>query len=173
VVFVALVLQMTVADRLPLPGRAAPDLVLLSVVALALANGPLPGLVTGFLAGLAVDIVPPSAHTVGLYALVYCLVGYGCGLLAATAAESAVVPLAVVAGGAALGTVLYAGLGVLLDDPRATWSSLAQTVPLSILYDLIVSPFVMWAVLKVARRGDGERARMSTVASGYRAKERI
>ena len=36
----ALVLQLTVLDRLPLPGGVAPDLVLLVVVALALSSGP-------------------------------------------------------------------------------------------------------------------------------------
>ena len=39
----ALVLQLTVLDRLPLPGGVAPDLVLLVVVALALSSGPMTG----------------------------------------------------------------------------------------------------------------------------------
>ena len=53
---------------------------LLAVVALALVNGSLTGLVAGFCAGLAADIVPPADHTIGRYALVYCLIGYLCGL---------------------------------------------------------------------------------------------
>jgi rod shape-determining protein MreD len=174
VVFLALVIQVSILDRLPLPGSTAPDVVLLAVAALALVNGPLIGLVTGFCAGLAVDVVPPADHAIGLYALVYCVVGYAVGLLAEDVEGSAVVPLAVVAGGAAVGTLLYGGLGLLLADPRAHWPLLAHRVPVTILYDLIVSPFVAWAVLKVSRRGEGERARISAVpGSAYRTKERI
>ena len=52
-VAVALAAQLTIVNRLVLPGGAGPDLVLLVVVALALTGGPLPGMLTGFLAGLA------------------------------------------------------------------------------------------------------------------------
>ena len=52
------------ARRAPLPGGVAPDLVLLVVVALALSSGPMPGLITGFCAGLALDIAPPVPSSV-------------------------------------------------------------------------------------------------------------
>ena len=55
---------------------------LFAVVALALTGGPLPGLLTGFLAGLALDVAPPASHAIGQYALVFCVVGYACGRLA-------------------------------------------------------------------------------------------
>ena len=86
----ALVLQLTVLDLLPLPGGIAPDLVLLVVVALALTSGPLPGLVTGFAAGLALDLAPPASHAIGAYALVFCLVGYVCGRAAGEIDRSAI-----------------------------------------------------------------------------------
>src|SRR6266487_1334094 len=60
----ALVLQLTVVDRLPLPG-GGPDLVLLAVVALGLTSGPMAGMLTGFLAGLALDIAPPASGVLG------------------------------------------------------------------------------------------------------------
>ena len=50
---IALMLQLTVVNRLPLPGAGGPDLVLLTVVALGLCSGPAAGAVTGFCAGLA------------------------------------------------------------------------------------------------------------------------
>ena len=75
----ALMLQLSVLDVLPLPGGIAPDLVLLVVVAIALTSGPLFGLVTGFAAGLALDLAPPASHAIGAYALVFCLIGYVCG----------------------------------------------------------------------------------------------
>ena len=99
VITAAMLLQVSVANRLPMPGSVAPDLVLLAVVALALVNGSLPGLVAGFFAGLATDIVPPADHTIGRYALVYCLIGYICGLAAAEMERSPVLPFVAVAAG--------------------------------------------------------------------------
>ena len=72
----ALVLQLTVVNRLPLPGGGAPDLVLLTVVALGLCGSPAAGAVTGFCAGLGLDLAPPGSYLIGEYALVFCLIGY-------------------------------------------------------------------------------------------------
>lgn len=154
----ALVLQVSVANRLPLPGSVAPDLMLLVVVALALVYGPMVGLVTGFCAGLAADIVPPADHTIGRYALVYCFVGYICGLGSDEMDRSPVWPFVAVAAGALGGTVLYAGVGMMLSDPRASWPIVVRMVPLQVLYDVLASPFVVWAVLRVTHRLEREHA---------------
>jgi rod shape-determining protein MreD len=157
VVIAALLLQVTVANRLPLPGSVIPDLVLLAVVALALVNGSLPGLVTGFFAGLATDIVPPADHTIGRYALVYCLIGYVCGLAAPDMERSAMLPFVAVAAGAFAGSVLYALLGSMLGDPRARWPVVSHVLPLQVFYDIVASPFVVWAVLRLTRRAERPR----------------
>jgi len=78
-VLAALAVQVAMLSRLPLPG-ATPDLVLLVVVALALAHGSTFGLMTGFLAGLATDLVPPAEHEVGRWAFVLTVLGYLAGL---------------------------------------------------------------------------------------------
>ena len=91
---IALVLQLTVVNRLALPGSGAPDLVLLTVVALGLCSGPAAGAVTGFCAGLAFDIAPPGSYLIGQYALVFCLVGYLCGRLSGMANRSALLTTA-------------------------------------------------------------------------------
>ncbi len=172
VIAAAMILQVTVADRLPLPGSVVPDLVLLAVVALALVNGSLPGLVTGFWAGLATDIVPPADHTIGRYALVYCLIGYICGSAAPEMDRSAVLPFVAVAAGAVAGSVLYALLGSMLGDPRARWPVVSHVLPLQIFYDMVASPFVVWAVLRLTKRA--ERPRNATgldpVPGFYRAR---
>ena len=152
---IALIVQVSVANRLPLPGSVAPDLVLLTVVALALVNGPMLGLVTGFCAGLTADIVPPADHTIGRYALVYCLVGYICGLFTDEMDRSPVTPFVAVAAGALAGTLLYIGVGMMLDDPRAAWPVASRVVPLALVYDVLASPFVVWIVLRVTRRVQG------------------
>ena len=106
VVAVTVVLQLTIVNRIAFPGGAGPDLVLLVVAALALAGGPMAGVLTGFLAGLALDVAPPGSHFTGQYALVFCLVGYLCGLLAddgsgdAEQGHTALFEIVVVAAGA-------------------------------------------------------------------------
>ena len=156
-VVVAVVLQVTVLARLPLPG-ATPDLLLLVVVALALAHGPAFGLGVGFGAGLAADLAPPADHEVGRWALVLTLVGYLAGMARDETRRSAFVPLVVVAvaGGAAV--LMYAGLGALMDDPNVTWPAVRALLPTAVLYDVVLSAFVVPAVLAVARRVEPDPA---------------
>jgi rod shape-determining protein MreD len=150
-VLAALVVQLTVLNRLPLPGGVSPDLVLLVVVALALSSGPMTGMVTGFCAGLALDIAPPSTHLIGLYALVFCLVGYFCGLIAADLESTVLLPLAASAAGAAGGAALYAGLGILLGNPDITGQAVRHVLPITVLYDVLLSPFVLYGVALASR----------------------
>ena len=148
---VALAVQLAVLARLPLPG-ATPDLVLLAVVSLALANGPGFGLVSGVAAGLATDLVPPADHAVGRWALVLTLVGYFAGLAQGETRRSAFVPLFVVALSAAASVLLYAGLGALIDDPHVTWPAVSEILPTAVLYCVVLSAFVVPAVLRLADR---------------------
>lgn len=148
---VSLALQVTVLTRLPLPG-ATPDLVLLVVAALALAHGPGFGLTAGFAAGLAADLVPPADHAVGRWALVLTVVGYLAGLAQAEARRSAFIPLIVVALSAATSVLLYAGLGALISDPHVTWAAVIRLLPTAVLYDVVLSAFVVPVVLTLSDR---------------------
>ena len=76
---VALVLQLVVLNGLHLPGGGVPDLVLLLVAVLAITGTPVRGMITGFAAGLALDIAPPGSAVLGEYALTLCLVGWAAG----------------------------------------------------------------------------------------------
>lgn len=145
-ILAAVLLQVTVLNNLPFPGGAGPDLVLVTVVALALAGGPREGAVIGFAAGLALDIAPPASGLLGQSALVFCLVGYGCGLLRLALERSAWLPLAGVALGAAAGEALYALVGLIFGDPDVTWQATRQVLPAAVCYDLLLSPFVLYAV---------------------------
>ena len=147
----ALVLQLCVLDTLPLPGAAAPDLMLLVVVAVALTSGTLPGTITGFAAGLAMDLAPPASHTVGEYALVFCLVGYVCGRAAGEIDRSAFLPLGAMALGAIGGSALYTAVGVTFGEADVTWAAARHVLPASIAYDLILSPFVLYVVMRLVR----------------------
>ena len=155
-VTVALALQVTLMSRLPLPG-ATPDLLLLVVVSLALAHGPGFGLACGFAAGLAADLVPPADHEVGRWALVLTLVGYLAGLARAETRRSAFVPLLVVAVAGAGSVLLYAGLGALMDDPNVTWQAVRALLPTAVVYDVVLSTFVVPGVLALAGRAEPEQ----------------
>jgi rod shape-determining protein MreD len=153
-VLAAVLVQATVLDNLPLPGGSPPDLVLLVVVTLALAGGPLEGAVIGFCAGLAADVTPPAAHLLGQSALVFCLVGYGCGRLRAPLERSSWLPLAGVALGVVAGESLYALAGMTFGDPDITWQTVRQVLPVSVFYDIALSPFVLYAVVRLGRFGE-------------------
>ena len=168
VVAVTVVLQLTIVNRIAFPGGAGPDLVLLVVAALALAGGPMAGVLTGFLAGLALDVAPPGSHFTGQDALVFCLVGYFCGLLADDASgdaeqgHTALFEIVVVAAGAVCGEALLALLGVMLSDPQVTWPAITNVLPAAVAYNVLLCPFVLYAVAAALRlggaRGESRRA---------------
>ncbi|MGH8937892.1 MAG: rod shape-determining protein MreD [Actinomycetes bacterium] len=155
VLLVALAVQVTFLSRLPLPG-ATPDLVLVAVVAFGLAHGPGFGLVSGFGVGLATDLVPPADHAIGRWALVLCVIGYLAGLLRAESRSSALVPLVVVGVAAAASVLMYAGLGLLIEDANVSWPAATRLVPTAVLYDVVLSPFVVSAVLGLVRRVEAD-----------------
>ncbi|GAA1259563.1 rod shape-determining protein MreD [Kitasatospora nipponensis] len=154
-VLLALVVQVSVLGRLQLPG-ATPDLLLLVVVGLGLVFGPTGGCLTGFAAGLLADLAPPSDHAIGRYALVLCVMGYVAGMARAEPGRqrSVLVPLVVVAGAAIVSTVLYAAVGALVGDTAARHVGLPGLVVSALLYDLLLAPFVVPAVMLLARRVD-------------------
>lgn len=146
-VLAALILQVTLLNSVPFPGDSAPDLVLVVVVVLALLGGPMEGTLVGFCAGLAADIAPPVSHLIGQNALVFCLVGYGCGRLGVALERSEWLPLAGVAIGAVAGESLYALIGIMFGDPDITWHAVRQVLPPAVAYDLLLAPFVLYAVV--------------------------
>ncbi|MDB1086706.1 rod shape-determining protein MreD [Streptomyces sp. ACA25] len=152
-VVVALVLQVSVLARLQLPG-AVPDLLLLTVLGLALVYGHVGGALVGFGAGLLADLAPPADHAVGRYALVLCLVGYVAGLTKPETGQhrSATLPMLVVAAAAVSSTLLYAGVGTLVGDTAVNQSGLLTLVLTATLYDLLLAPFTVPLIMTMARR---------------------
>lgn len=146
----AILIQLTVLNGLPWPGGAAPDLVLILVVATALAGGPAEGMLTGFFAGLALDIAPPASHLVGQSALVFCLAGYAAGRLGGSLGRASWQPLGAVALCAAGGEALSAMVGMLFGDPGVTWSAVGHVLPVSLGYDLLVCPFALYVVVALS-----------------------
>jgi len=154
-VVIALVAQVSVLARLHLPG-AVPDLLLLTVLGLALTYGHVSGCLIGFFAGLLADLAPPADHAVGRYALVLCVIGYAAGLAKPDSGQlrTAAGPMLVVIGAAIATTLLYAGVGGLVGDTAGAHVGLPKLVFTATVYDLLLAPFVVPLVMALARRFD-------------------
>ncbi|MCX4998276.1 rod shape-determining protein MreD [Streptomyces longwoodensis] len=176
-VVVALVVQVSVLARLHLPG-AVPDLLLLTVLALAMVYGHVGGALVGFGAGLLADLAPPADHAAGRYALVLCVIGYVAGLVKPENGrlKSATGPMLVVVGAAVGSTLLYAGVGALVGDTAARHVGLPGLLFSAALYDLLLAPFVVPAVMALARRAENDplaettsAAKATDISSGWLA----
>ncbi|MEU2111577.1 rod shape-determining protein MreD [Streptomyces sp. NPDC019507] len=166
-VVVALVVQVTVLARLQLPG-AVPDLLLLTVVALALVYGHTSGALIGFGAGLLADLAPPADHAAGRYALVLCVIGYLVGLARPENGRltSATGPMVVVVAAAVLSTLLYALVGALVGDTAARHVGLGSLLFTAALYDLLLAPFTVPLIMALARRAENDPLAESQAGAG-------
>ncbi|MFI1352964.1 rod shape-determining protein MreD [Streptomyces sp. NPDC020898] len=174
-VIVAMVIQVSVLARLHLPG-AVPDLLLLTVLGLALVYGHVGGALVGFGAGLLADLAPPADHAAGRYALVLCLIGYLAGLVKPENGQlkSATGPMAVVVAAAVGTTLLYAGVGALVGDTAARHVGLSSLLFTAALYDLLLAPFVVPGIMFLARRAENDplaetnsSAKKADISSGW------
>jgi rod shape-determining protein MreD len=167
-VVIALVAQVSVLARLHLPG-AVPDLLLLTVLGLALTYGHVGGCLIGFFAGLLADVAPPADHAVGRYALVLCVIGYAAGLAKPDNGQlrTAAGPMMVVIAAAIGTTLLYAGVGSLVGDTAGAHVGLVKLVFTATLYDLLLAPFVVPLVMALARRFERDPLAEDSAGSGY------
>ncbi|MEW2292532.1 rod shape-determining protein MreD [Streptomyces sp. NPDC006743] len=173
-VVVALVIQVSVLARLHLPG-AVPDLLLLTVLGLAMVYGHVGGCLVGFGAGLLADLAPPADHAAGRYALVLCVIGYLAGLIKPETGQvrSATGPMAVVVAAAIGSTLLYAGVGALVGDTAARHVGLPGLLISAAVYDLLLAPFVVPGIMALARRAENDplaeagSAKKSDISSGW------
>ena len=77
-VFLAVLIELTLLSRLGIPG-ATPDIVVVSIVAISFAAGPLFGAIAGFAAGILLDFSPSSDTLVGVNAIIYLIIGFTAG----------------------------------------------------------------------------------------------
>lgn len=147
----AVVLQTTILSRLGLPG-ATPDLVVVTVVAVALALGPASGAAAGFLGGALLDVATPSDSILGLASIVLIAVGLAVGV-AANPEDSSVWMLSLIAGAACgaatLGTALLSGI---LGSDRIIWAVVPGVTLTTVLYGLILGRVMIPLVEVLSRR---------------------
>ena len=151
VLLLAVVLQVAVFSVISVDG-VVPNLALLVVVAAALTRGPEFAAILGFLGGLAIDLAPPSDHVAGRWALALVVVGYVAGLMRQDTRPTATTVVATVAAASFIGTSVYALSGVVLGDAVAGSGDLLRIVVVSLLWDVLLTPFVLPGVMRLLTR---------------------
>ena len=157
VVTLALVLQVSLFPHFAWQG-IVPNLCLLVVVGAALTRGPQFAVLLGFLAGVALDLAPPADHLAGRWALALVVVGYVAGRVRQDVKPTAIAVVATVAASSFIGTSVFAITGMLLQDPPLDVSQLLQVILVAVLWDVLLTPFVLPPVMTMFNRLQPERA---------------
>lgn len=150
-IVVALVLQVSVFPHFAWAG-VVPNLCLLVVVAAALVRGPSFAATLGFAAGLLLDLAPPADHVAGRWALALVVVGYVAGRMRQDVRLTAPAVVATVAASSFVGTSVYALSGLLLRDPVVAVPDLLSVILVAVVWDVLLTPFVLPLVMKLLRR---------------------
>jgi rod shape-determining protein MreD len=148
VVVLGVLLETTVFAELRLAG-VRPDLLVLAVVAVAMASGPVSGAAFGFSAGLVADLL--FDLPVGVSALVYTAVGFAVGMVRVYVTSQLPLVHLVLVGAASLASVWCSGLLLRVFD-LVSWETVARAGPLVALYNLLLAPFVYPVVRALAER---------------------
>ncbi|MFA7322880.1 MAG: rod shape-determining protein MreD [Candidatus Nanopelagicales bacterium] len=148
---IAITTQNSFLGRLGLPG-ATPDLVLVSVIAVALAYGSAMGMIYGFAAGILLDFAPSTEGVVGVNALLFMAAAFVAGRAIDPRDRTVPLIIALVAGITA-GVILARGLvDSLLGQPTVVWGNMAGLILSGALYSAFLAPFVVmplrWVVKK-------------------------
>lgn len=143
----AVLLQTTLFERATIFG-AAPDLILLVVISLAVLEGPTIGSVAGFASGLLRDLLLETPK--GITALTYLVVGYVVGSVRPyVRATSVLLPLSAVFAGSLGGSALFEGVSLLLGGRPHSLERVASVVILTAAYNTLLVPFVYPLVRKI------------------------
>lgn len=154
-VLLAVIVQLTLLARLGLPG-ATPDLVVVTVVAIALAMGPVQGAVAGFLGGVLLDLAPPGDTLIGVNALVYVAIGFITGMAVDPRDRTIWIMMGMVGLSTGAAVLLVSGLDTLLGSDRVDWEQVPLLTLTSALYGLILAPLMILSVAWVVRKATPE-----------------
>ena len=166
-VTVAIVLQAAVLRYVSVDG-VVPNLVLVLVVAVAISRGSSFGAGFGFAAGLLLDLAPPADHVAGRWALALVLVGYLAGRVREDARSSPLASIALVGAMSFVGTSVYALSGVLLGDGALPVDGTLLVIVISVLWDVMLAPFLLPPLLRLADALDTDGAREPRLAPTVR-----
>jgi rod shape-determining protein MreD len=150
-VVVALVVQVSLFPHLAWHG-IVPNLCLLVVVAAALTVEAPFALVLGFVAGLTLDLAPPADHIAGRWALALTIAAFLAARVRQDVKPTALAVVGTVAAASFVATSLFALTGVLLSDPAMSISGLLEVVLVAVVWDVLLTPFVLPPLMKLFAR---------------------
>ncbi len=151
VVCFAIVAQAVVFRFVSVEG-VVPNLALIVVVAAAISRGSEFAALLGFGAGLLLDLAPPADHVAGRWALALVLVGYLAGRVRQDARTSPMMAVVLVGVASFVGTSVFAFSGVVLGDGALPADAMLQVIVISVLWDLMLAPFLIPALLWLMER---------------------
>jgi rod shape-determining protein MreD len=148
---VSVLLQTTVVTDVRLRGSCA-DLMLLFAICAGLAGGAEMGAISGFAAGLLIDLFLHSTP-VGLSALTYCLVGFGVGAVRrAVFREGWLLPPAIALVASSSGVILFVMIGSVVGQSQLTAIGPRTIIQIAVIVGVMnavlavpVSHLVAWA----------------------------
>jgi rod shape-determining protein MreD len=150
-VVVALVVQVSLFPHLAWHG-IVPNLCLLVVVAAALTVEAPFALVLGFAAGLTLDLAPPADHIAGRWALALTIAAFLAARVRQDVKPTALAVVGTVAAASFVATSLFALTGVLLHDPTMSITGLLEVVLVAVVWDVLLTPFVLPPLMKLFAR---------------------
>ena len=150
-VVVALVVQVSLFPHLAWHG-IVPNLCLLVVVAAALTVEAPFALVLGFAAGLTLDLAPPADHIAGRWALALTIAAFLAARVRQDVKPTALAVVGTVAAASFAATSLFALTGVLLSDPTMSITGLLEVVLVAVVWDVLLTPFVLPPLMKLFAR---------------------
>ncbi len=152
VVFVASIFQVSALSSVEVL-NAAPDLLLVTVVAIALLRGSIPGAFAGFLGGLLVDLVTMS--TLGVTSLLLTAAGYWAGRYGETTGRGRPqAPLVAVGAITVLVGLGAYGLHFMLGDTVSAQLTLVPLLP-ALLWNALLAYPVHRLLLRVVGTDEG------------------
>lgn len=146
-VLLSLALQVSLFPHLAWNG-VVPNLVLLVVVAAALSRGARFAMVLGFAGGLMLDLVPPADHVAGRWALALVLVAWVAARVRQDVRPSTVSVLVTVVASSFVGSSVFALSGLVLRDPVVPVAEMLTVIVLALVWDLLLTPFVLPPTMK-------------------------
>ena len=158
-VVVALVVQVTLFPHLAWHG-IVPNLCLLVVVAAALTVEAPFALLLGFAAGLTLDLAPPADHVAGRWALALTIAAFLAARVRQDVRPTALAVVGTVAAASFVATSLFALSGVLLSDPAMSISGLLEVVLVAVVWDVLLTPFVLPPLMTMFRKLEPARDRV-------------
>ena len=155
-IVVALVLQVSVFPHVAWHG-IVPNLCLLVVVGAALTIDAPAAMVLGFVAGVALDLVPPADHVAGRWALALTVVAFLAARVRQDVRPTAVAVVGTIAAASFVGTSVFALTGIVLGESGSV-PDLLQVIAVAVLWDVLLTPFVLPPLMTLFGRLDPQLA---------------